>query len=154
MHGKTEKGETEIMQKKKHQPDIRVDKEKLKEAIKKSGKSLRKASIEMGYGENYLGKAGKQGKLTKASMNLLTALYGIKVADIEATEKPAEQEQEKPAKPVKAKEEKVVDQSPSEESIMNELKMMNTTLTAELKKTNETLVSIAKLIGMTIRILK
>lgn len=129
---------------KRKKPDVRVDKEKLKEALKKSGKSLPKASLEMGYSKNYLSDAARRGTLRSSAMTLLTQMYGIKAGDIEAPEVPP------PAEPKAEKPTTQEEHNDSDASVLKELKRMN----SKLDKTNETLISIAKLLGMTIRILK
>lgn len=129
---------------KRKKPDVNVDKEKLREALKKAGKSLPKSSLEMGYNKNYLSDAARRGTLRSSTMTLLKQMYGIKAEDIEAPKAPA------PAEPEAEKSTTQEEHSDSDASVLKELKRMN----SKLDKTNETLISIAKLLGMTIRILK
>lgn len=59
-----------------------IDHDRLKSAIKKTGKSMRKASVEIGCAGNYLAQAGFKGFTTKQTLVALNTQFGISYEEI------------------------------------------------------------------------
>lgn len=75
---------------------MRVDPERLREQLRYKGLTAKKASIDAGYSESYLGVSMGRGKISKPMALHLRRQYGINESDYEYVPQPKAEAQKQP----------------------------------------------------------